>query len=154
MQLDVKQPLEIATVVNALDLAKEGRRAILNAMDNECRETLPGLQPRSSLKHTAPRVEIIKFDPNRKRDLIGPGGAVLRQLEDRFNVSLDLSQEGQCLVFGPEREDVKQAKNVIMDLVSDVEEGEIYEGTGKCCCCPVLLYVFLLSQLISNAESL
>ena len=130
MQLDVKRPLKIDTVIKALDLAKEGRHAVLNAMANECRDTLTGLQPRTSLKHTAPRVEVIKFDPNRKRDLIGPGGAVLRQLEDRFNVSLDLSQEGQCLVFGPQS-DVKQAKNVIMDLVSDVEEGNVYEGTGE-----------------------
>ena len=61
-------------------------------------------------------------------DLVGPGGAVLRQLEDRFNVSLDLSQEGQCLIFGP-LSSVSKAKNVIMDLVSDVEEGGVYEGT-------------------------
>ena len=61
-------------------------------------------------------------------DLVGPGGTVLRQLEDRFNVSLDLSQEGQCLIFGP-LSSVSKAKNVIMDLVSDVEEGGVYEGT-------------------------
>lgn len=61
-------------------------------------------------------------------DLVGPGGAVLRQLEDRFNVSLDLSQEGQCLIFGP-LSSVSKANHVIMDLVSDVEEGGVYEGT-------------------------
>lgn len=128
MQLDVKRPLDMATVTNALDLAKEGRHAILDAMENECKNTLPGLQPRTSMKSTAPRVEIVRFDPNRKRDLIGPGGAVLRQLEDRFNISLDLSQEGQCLIFGP-LSSVSRAKSVIMDLVSDVEEGGVYEGT-------------------------
>ncbi|KAL9180681.1 LOW QUALITY PROTEIN: hypothetical protein ACHAXT_011134 [Thalassiosira profunda] len=100
MQLDVKQPLPLENLLAALDLAKEGRRAILNAMENECRSTLPGLHPRPSLKSTAPRVEVIAFDPNRKRDLVGPGGAVLRQLEDRFDISLDLSQEGRCIIFG------------------------------------------------------
>ena len=128
MQLDVKRPLEMSTLINALDLAREGRRAILNAMEDECENTLPGLQPRATMKSTAPRVEIVRFDPNRKRDLIGPGGAVLRQLEDRFNISLDLSQEGQCLIFGP-LSSVSNAKHVIMDLVSDVEEGGVYEGT-------------------------
>mmetsp|Transcript_30623 Transcript_30623/g.64788 ORF Transcript_30623/g.64788 Transcript_30623/m.64788 type:complete len:1530 (+) Transcript_30623:69-4658(+) len=128
MQLDVKRPLELDTVTNALDLAKEGRQAILNAMENECKNTLPGLQPRISMKSTAPRVEIVRFDPNRKRDLIGPGGAVLRQLEDRFRITLDLSQDGQCLIFGP-LSSVSKAKTVIMDLVSDVEEGGVYEGT-------------------------
>lgn len=128
MQLDVKRPLEMKTVVNALDLAKEGRQAILSAMEKGCENSLRGLQPRTSMKETAPRVEIVRFDPSRKRDLIGPGGAVLRQLEDRFDVSLDLSQEGQCLIFGPVQS-VRNAKNVIMDLVSEIEEGGIYEGT-------------------------
>lgn len=95
MQLDVKRPLPVEKLLDALDLAKEGRQAILNAMENECKSTLPGLHPRTSMKSTAPRVEVIKFDPNRKRALIGPGGSVLRQLEDRFDVSLDLSQEGR-----------------------------------------------------------
>ncbi len=128
MQLDVKQPLEIATITDALNLAKEGRRAILRAMEKECKKALMGLKPRASLKHTAPRVEIVRFDPNRKRDLVGPGGSVLRQLEDRFAVTLDLSQDGQCLIFGP-HSSVSSARNVIMDLVSEVEEGGIYEGT-------------------------
>ena len=65
---------------------------------------------------------------SRKRDLIGPGGAVLRQLEDRFNISLDLSQEGRCLIFGP-LSSVAKAKHVIMELVSEIEEGGVYEGT-------------------------
>lgn len=123
MQLDVKRPIPVETLLDALDLAKEGRRAILHAMANES-----GLQPRDSLKSTAPRVEVITFDPNRKRDLVGPGGTVLRQLEDRFDVSLDLSQEGRCLLYGP-LSSVMQAKSVIQDLVSDVEEGGVYEGT-------------------------
>ncbi|KAL7546837.1 hypothetical protein ACHAWF_010167 [Thalassiosira exigua] len=128
MQLDVKRPLPVETVLAALDLAKEGRIAILGAMEKECGDTLPGLNPRAFMKSTAPRIEVIRFDPNRKRDLVGPGGAVLRQLEDRFDVSLDLSQEGRCLIFGP-LASVSEAKHVIMDLVSEVEEGGIYEGT-------------------------
>lgn len=128
MQLDVKRPLPLDVIIGALDLARDGRRAILNEMENECRQTLNGLRPRSSLKASAPRVEVIKFDPNRKRDLIGPGGSVLRQLEDRFEVSLDLSQEGRCLLVGP-LQSVSKAKKCIMDLVADVEEGGVYEGT-------------------------
>lgn len=128
MQLDVKRPLPHESLLGALDLAKEGRHAILNAMEKHCRNTLPGLQPRPSMKSTAPRVEVIHFDPNRKRDLVGPGGAVLRQLEDRFDISLDLSQEGRCLIFGP-LSSVASAKNVIMELVSEIEEGGVYEGT-------------------------
>jgi polyribonucleotide nucleotidyltransferase len=84
-----------------------------------------GLRPRPELKASVPRVEVIRFDPRRKRDLVGPGRIVLRQLEDRYGVSLDLTQEGQCLLFGSDRHMVAQAKVAIMDLVADVVEGEV-----------------------------
>ena len=90
---------------------------------------IQGLKPRQRLKESAPRVEIVRFDPVRKRDLVGPGGAVLKQLEDRYSVSLDLSQEGQCLLYGPDATVVAAAKAAVMDLVANVEEGEVYEGT-------------------------
>ena len=61
MQLDVKRPLDMNVIIDALDLAKEGRYAILDAM---------AIQPRPSLKQTAPRVEIVRFDPNRKRGML------------------------------------------------------------------------------------
>lgn len=157
IQCDVKTPVELKVIVDALNLAKHGRHAILREMDVACRETFGGLVPRSQMKSTAPRVEVITYDPNRKRDLIGPGGSVLRQLEDRFNVTLDLSQDGRCcksmrcacvlkcrhcpfltivtiifrgisVIFGAV-DTVKEAKHVILDLVGDVEEGGIYTGT-------------------------
>jgi polyribonucleotide nucleotidyltransferase len=96
IQCDVKEPVDLNVVIDGLKLAKQGRHAILREMDAACVDTLGGLFPRSTMKRTAPRVEVIQYDPNRKRDLIGPGGSVLRQLEDRFNVTLDLSQEGRC----------------------------------------------------------
>jgi polyribonucleotide nucleotidyltransferase len=91
--------------------------------------SLGGLVPRPEPKPSAPRVEVVRFDPQRKRDLLGPGGVVLRQLEDRYGASLDLTQEGQCLIFGNDRTMVSQAKAAVMDLVCDVLEGEVYEGT-------------------------
>ena len=96
IQCDVKTPVEARVIIEALNLAKYGRHAILRKMDEACKVTFGGLVPRTTMKSTAPRVEIITYDPNRKRDLIGPGGSVLRQLQDRFNVTLDLSQEGRC----------------------------------------------------------
>ena len=90
MQLDVKLdggvPIDI--VIEALFLAKKGRHQILSAMGDPAKGGIKGLHPRLGLKSTAPRVEVIRFDPIRKRDLIGPGGIVLKQLEERFGVSL------------------------------------------------------------------
>jgi polyribonucleotide nucleotidyltransferase len=133
LQLDVKEPLPMGTLLEALDLAKAGRNAILDQMsvlsDEASCGILSDLSPRSVLKDSSPRVAIVRFDPLRKRDLIGPGGAVLRQLEDRFGVSLDLTQEGQCLLYGANPDMVSKARSAVMDLVADVVEGEVYDGT-------------------------
>lgn len=130
LQLDVKDPLPLSVLPEALALAKAGRQEILKQMDSLCKETLlKGLKARANLKDATPRVEVVRFDPHRKRDLIGPGGAVLRQLEDRYDVSLDLTQEGQCLLFGSDKDMVAKARSAVADLVADVEVGEVYEGT-------------------------
>jgi polyribonucleotide nucleotidyltransferase len=133
LQLDVKTPLSMKIVSEALHLAREGRVVILEEMETLSRTSSAGiiskLLPRPALKDSAPRVEVVRFDPLRKKDLVGPGGAVLRQLEDRFDITLDLTQEGQCLLFGHDRQMVADAKAAVMDLVADVEEGQIYTGT-------------------------
>lgn len=129
-QLDVKEPLPEQAIVEALFLARLGRRSIFDAMEKAC-SSLPihALQPRLELKETAPRVEVVRFDPQRKRDAVGPGGIILRQLEDRYGVSLDLTQEGRCLIHGFDKDKVRKAKLVIMDLVSDVAVGDTHVGT-------------------------
>jgi polyribonucleotide nucleotidyltransferase len=133
LQLDVKRPLPLKVVSEALDFANSGRRVLLKEMEKQSRVSSSGfvsdLRPRPEFKDSAPRVEIVRFDPMRKKDLLGPGGVVIRQMEDRFNVSLDLTQEGQCLLFGDNQEMVKQARAAVMDLVADVEVGEVYQGT-------------------------
>jgi polyribonucleotide nucleotidyltransferase len=128
LQLDVKRPLSRKLLLEALELARAGRRAMLEEMSLQSK-ALGGLLPRPEPKESAPRVEVVRFNPQRKRDLVGPGGVILRQLEDRYGVSIDLTQEGQCLLFGANREMVALAKSTVMDLVADVVEGEVYEGT-------------------------
>ena len=136
LQLDVKQPLPLDILPHALELAKQGRRVLLKEMERQSQESSHGTvfssvrQPhRPNLKDSAPRVEVVRFDPMRKKDLLGPGGIVIRQMEDRFQVSLDLTQEGQCLLFGDDKEMVRKAKAAVMDLVADVVVGGVYDGT-------------------------
>lgn len=129
VQLDVKQPLPIEVLIKALHLAKSGREAMLKLMQDQTFDAFGGFYCRPELKQSAPRVEVVRFNPLRKRDLVGPGGIVLRQLEDRYGVSIDLTQEGQCLLFGPNRQMVEKAKWTVMDLVADLVEGEVYTGT-------------------------
>jgi polyribonucleotide nucleotidyltransferase len=146
-QLDVKldgKGIPLNTLLEAFDVAKLGRHQILQTMAEQVQPPVsfnkgrtfleydgspPRLVARDNPKITAPRVEVVRFHPTRKRDLVGPGGAVLRQMEERFGVSLDLSQEGQCLLYGNDAEDVEKCKMAVMDLVADVEVGGVYEGT-------------------------
>jgi len=133
VHMDVHEPLPLALVFDALRLAKDGRATLLDEMETQAalssNWSITKFTPRVELKPSAPRVAVVRFDPMRKKDLLGPGGAVIRQMEDRFNVSLDLTQEGQCLLYGEDREMVHKARVAVMDLVSDVEVGEVYEGT-------------------------
>lgn len=122
----MKEPLSPSILAAAIQFAKAGRNVILDEMDNQLGS---GLVPRGKPKDSAPDVELVRFDPNRKRDLVGPGGVVLRQLEDRYSVSIDLTQEGRCLLYGEDRVMVSKAKATVMDLVADVEVGQVYEGT-------------------------
>lgn len=98
-QLDVKEALSFSVIADALNLAKVGRNAIIEEMKAQCNTSSKGdisdLSPRPEPKATAPRCSVVRFDPARKKDLLGPGGVVIRQMEDRFNVSLDLTQEGK-----------------------------------------------------------
>jgi predicted RNA-binding protein with RPS1 domain len=148
--MDVKEPMPLDVVVDALALAKAGRRVILDEMETQASlSVLGGLRSRPQPKESAPRVEIVYFDPQRKRDLIGPGGIVLRQMEDRFGCSLDLTQEGQCLIFGANRKMVAKCRSTVMDLVSDVVEGSVYTGTV------VQLHEFgAILELLRNKEGL
>ena len=126
LQLDVKEPVDTNILVSALKLARCGRNVVLNEMEKQAKN---GFQPRPKPKLSAPAVEVVKYDASRKRDLIGPGGVVLRQLEDRYGVEIDLTQEGRCLLYGEDRDLVSKARSTVMDLVADVMEGEVYEGT-------------------------
>jgi polyribonucleotide nucleotidyltransferase len=74
LQLDVKRPLPMEVMVQALDLGNAGRNAMLNEMavlsDAASCGIISHLSPRSLLKDSAPRVAIVRFDPLRKRDLV------------------------------------------------------------------------------------
>lgn len=129
IQLDVKRPLPQNVLFDALRLANLGRAGILDTMSHHTQSTFGKTGRRDEPKPKAPRVEVVHFDPNRKRDLVGPGGVVLRQLEERYGVDIDLTQEGKCLLFGPDRNMVEKARATVMDLVSNVVEGEVYTGT-------------------------
>ena len=119
VQLDVKysEGIPIDVLCEAVVKARDGRHRILDEMAS--------VQTRASIKDSAPPVEAVQYDPASKKDLVGPGGAVMKQLEEAYGVDLDLSQEGQCLIYGAKAKDARDAVN---ELVGDVDIGGVYGG--------------------------
>eukprot|EP01041_Mallomonas_annulata_P004340 gene4340-8637_t len=122
IQLDVKLPLGIPLSVleSALDRAAEARNHILLHMNNVIST------PRPALKHTAPRAELIRFDPERLRHLVGPGGEMIRYIEKTYDCKIDTSEEGVAYIFGAEEQSVLGARLLVQDLVTDIVSGAVY----------------------------
>lgn len=112
LQLDVKEPLPFSIISDALSTARDARSVILTEMATQSAETSMGavreLSPRSDVKPSAPRVEIVRFDPNRKKDLLGPGGVgkfdqlgKLWRYQISFVLSL-LTHHASCTILFPQ----------------------------------------------------
>ncbi|CAN0041379.1 unnamed protein product [Discosporangium mesarthrocarpum] len=124
MQLDVKLEggIPLSVLETALVKAEHGRKKVLMAMSKAIKCPAPELKPR------APRCEIVQFEPDRKKDIVGFQGQMLRKIEDTYGVHVDLSEEGQAVLFGENSENVTAAKREVQDLVQDLREGEVLTG--------------------------
>jgi polyribonucleotide nucleotidyltransferase len=123
MQMDTKQhglPLPILT--EALEQARTARLQILDVMA----ETLP--YPRSELAPHAPRLFVVHIDPDKVGLVIGPGGRVVRRLQERHDVEIDIQDDGVVYIFGHDGEKAEQARQAIIDLTREVQVGEVFTG--------------------------
>ncbi len=124
MQLDMKLPdgVELKVLEQALQAARLGRAHILQAMEGAI------VTHRSQVKTTAPAAEMVSYDVERKRLLIGPGGEMIRYIEDTYQCSIDTSEDGLAYIFGADRASVNQAKALVKDIVTVLEPGDTLSG--------------------------
>ena len=96
VQLDVKLQDGVPAPIleEALDRAREGRLRILESIAT----AIP--RARSTVKDSAPRAEVVKFDPERKMHLVGRGGEMIRFIEEEYDCEVDTSEEGVAYIFG------------------------------------------------------
>jgi len=78
------------------------------------------------LKPSAPRAEVVTYDPERRRLLLGPGGEMVRYIEATYSCNIDMREEGRAYIFGPRADLVLQARNLVQDLVGMVEVGATF----------------------------
>lgn len=124
LQMDIKiQGITKEIMQVALLQAKEGRLHILDVM----KQSLP--IARDDVSAHAPRIIKFKINPEKIRDVIGKGGAVIRALTEETGTTIDISDDGSVTIASVNNEGSEQAKRRIEDITADVEVGRIYEGT-------------------------
>ncbi len=124
LQMDIKiQGITREIMQVALLQAKEGRLHILQIM----KQSLP--QTRESISVHAPRIIKFKINPEKIRDVIGKGGAVIRALTEETGTTIDISDDGVVTIACVSSEGGEQAKRRIEDITADVEVGRVYDGT-------------------------
>ena len=124
LQMDIKiQGITKEIMHAALLQAREGRMHILGIM----KEAMP--VTRDSISVHAPRIIKIKINPEKIRDVIGKGGAVIRTLTEETGTSIDITDDGQVTIACVNAENGEIARKRIEDLTAEVEVGRIYDGT-------------------------
>src|SRR5579875_3328801 len=84
--------------------------------------------PRGLLSEYAPRLLTIKIHPDKIREVIGKGGAVIRSITEETGTTIDISDDGTVVIASVNRAAAEDARKRIEQIVSDVEPGRIYEG--------------------------
>jgi polyribonucleotide nucleotidyltransferase len=107
----------------ALSQAKEGRLHILHHMQ----AAMP--HARTEISQHAPRMMTFKINPEKIRDVIGKGGAVIRALTEETGTTIDIQDDGMVTIASVNADACNAAKKRIEDITADVEVGRIYEGT-------------------------
>ena len=124
LQMDIKiQGITNEIMRVALNQAREGRMHILELM----KQALPN--PRGEISAYAPRIMTIKIKPEKIRDVIGKGGAVIRALTEETGTSIDIAEDGTVTIACTASEGCLLARKRIEAITADVEVGRVYEGT-------------------------
>jgi polyribonucleotide nucleotidyltransferase len=123
LQMDMKvHGLSIDILKQALLQGKEGRAHILEHMLTTLAE------PRAELSSYAPRVEAIKIDPDKIREVIGKGGETINRIIAETGAEIDIKDDGTVMIASPNKDSIDAAKKFISNIVAEPEVGAIYEN--------------------------
>ncbi|MFQ5477506.1 MAG: polyribonucleotide nucleotidyltransferase [Candidatus Binatia bacterium] len=126
LQMDVKIdgiPREV--MKEALYQAREGRLHILAEMAKALE------RPRAALSVHAPRIETIKIDPDKIRNVIGPGGKVIRGIVEQTGCKIDVEDDGSVHIASSDGESLAKAMEIVDGLTASPRIGKIYDGTVR-----------------------
>lgn len=126
IQMDIKiDGLSEDILREALEQARIGRLHIMEHMLSTISE------PRASLSPYAPKIKIIHINPDKIRDVIGPGGKKINEIIDATGVKLDIEQDGTVFIGSSDEAMIAKAQELIENIVREAKVGEIYMSTVK-----------------------
>ena len=124
LQMDIKiHELSSEIMQSALEQARQGRLFILGKMLETIQE------PRKEISPYAPTISTIKINPDKIREVIGPGGKIIRGIQNETNTSIEIDDSGVVKIAAYSKEEGDAAVKMVQDLTREPEVGAIYEGT-------------------------
>jgi polyribonucleotide nucleotidyltransferase len=123
LQMDIKVPNVTATIMKeALEQARHGRLFIIGKMEEAIQ------QPRANMSQYAPRIYTIHIPTDKIRDVIGPGGKVIRGIIEQTGVKIDVDDDGTVHVSSADEAAANKALQIIGDITAVAEVGKTYLG--------------------------
>ncbi|MEW6192092.1 MAG: polyribonucleotide nucleotidyltransferase [Bacillota bacterium] len=123
LQMDIKIPgVTREILARALAQARDARLFILDTMTRVIAEPRPELSP------YAPRVLHLVIDPEKIRDVIGPGGKIIRKIIELTGAEIDVEDDGRVYITAPTQDAGQQALEIIQNLTAEVTVGQTYMG--------------------------
>jgi polyribonucleotide nucleotidyltransferase len=123
LQMDIKVPnVTTAIMREALEQARRGRLYILDKMEEVLKE------PRAAMSQYAPRIYTVSIPTDKIRDVIGPGGKVIRGIIEQTGVKIDVDDDGTVHVASADEASARKALQIIGDLTASAEVGKTYLG--------------------------
>lgn len=123
IQMDIKiDGINRQIFEQALEQARKGRAYILGKM----LECIPA--PRPSLKEHAPKITTLKINPDKIKDVIGPGGKVIKKITEESGAKIDIEEDGTVYVAAADQDSANKAIEAINAITAEPEIGKIYTG--------------------------
>ncbi|TLZ31847.1 MAG: S1 RNA-binding domain-containing protein, partial [Gammaproteobacteria bacterium] len=123
LQMDIKVEGVTPEIMRvALEQARAGRLHILDEMNRVISE------PRAKMSEWAPSIITLKIDPEKIRDVIGKGGAVIRQITEETGTTIDIESDGTVKIASVSGAAGREAQRRVELITADVEVGQVYEG--------------------------
>jgi len=126
LQMDIKMTgLTREIMGQALTQAREARLHILGEMNKIIDAPSP------ELKEHAPKIIVITINPDKIRDVIGPGGKMIKQIVAATGVKIDVEDDGRIHISSPDQKAADEAIRIIKEITAEAEIGQVYHGTVK-----------------------